>query len=188
MAQRDPSHMTSSTLLRASLLAITVGLFGCVTIPDNAKAVKPFDVKQYSGKWYEIARFDYRFEKDLENVTAEYGIRPDGSVSVLNRGYDVKKGKWQKAEGNAKFVGDEDEGRLKVSFFGPFYSGYNVIALDPDYRYALVIGKSTDYLWLLSRETTMPAEVRDKYLAMAKTLGCDTGKLIWVDQKPRPGQ
>lgn len=177
--------MNRSILLAASLLVIAVGLSGCVSIPDNAKAVKPFDVKQFTGKWYEIARFDYHFEKDLENVTAEYGMRPDGLISVLNRGYDVKKKKWQQVEGKAKFVGDQDEGRLKVSFFGPFYSGYNVIALDPDYRYALVVGKSTEYLWLLSRETTMPDDVRDKYVAMAKNLGCDTSKLVWVDQKPR---
>lgn len=177
--------MPTSILMSATLLAISLGLFGCVSIPDNAKAVKPFDVEKYTGKWYEIARFDFRFEKDLENVTAEYGIRPDGWVSVLNRGYNVEKGKWQQVEGKAKFVGDEDEGRLKVSFFGPFYSGYNVIALDPDYRYALVVGKSTDYLWLLSRETTMPFELRDKYVAMANALGCDTDKLVWVDQKPR---
>ena len=167
------------------MLAIAPGIFGCVSIPDNAKAVKPFDVNQFTGKWYEIARFDYRFEKDLVNVTAEYGLRSDGMVSVLNRGYNLKKEKWQQVEGKAKFVGDEDEARLKVSFFGPFYSGYNVIAIDPDYRYALVVGKSTDLLWLLSRETTMPADVRDKYVAMAKALGCDTDKLVWVDQKPR---
>ncbi len=181
----SPRRMNRSVLLTASLLVIAVGLSGCVSIPDNAKAVKPFDVKQFTGKWYEIARLDYRFEKDLENVTAEYGMRPDGLISVLNRGYDVKKGKWQQVEGKAKFAGDEDEGRLKVSFFGPFYAGYNVIALDPDYRYALVVGKSTEYLWLLSRETTMPDDVRDKYVAMARALGCDTSKLVWVDQKPR---
>ncbi len=178
--------MKTSFLLSAALLAISLGLSGCISIPDNAKAVKPFDANRYVGKWYEIARFDYSFEKNLENVTAEYGVRPDGTLSVLNRGYYVKKGKWQKAEGKAKFVGAKDEGQLKVSFFGPFYAGYNVIALDPDYRYALVIGKSTDYLWLLSRETTMPQEIKDKYVAQAKALGCKTDALVWVDQKPRP--
>lgn len=177
--------MSRSFLSSASLLAISIVLSGCTGIPDNAKAVSPFDVTRYAGKWYEIARFDYRFEKHLENVTAEYGLLPDGSVSVLNRGYNVKKEKWQQVEGKAKFVEGMDKGRLKVSFFGPFYSGYNVIALDPIYRYALVVGKSTDYLWLLSRETTMPAEIKDKYVAMAKALGCDTDKLVWVDQKPR---
>lgn len=172
--------------MTASLFALCTVLSGCVSIPDNAKAVKPFDAQKYMGKWYEIARFDYSFEKNLENVTAEYGSRPDGSISVLNRGYNVKKGKWQKAEGKAKFVGASDEGQLKVSFFGPFYAGYNVIAVDPDYRYALVIGKSTDYLWLLSREPTMPQEIKDKYVAQAKALGCKTDALVWVDQKPRP--
>lgn len=185
MVEQSADHMNRYILLSMALLPIAVGLFGCVSIPDNAKAVKPFDVKQFSGKWYEIARFDYRFEKDLVHVTAEYGIRPDGMISVLNRGYNTKKEKWQQVEGKAKFVGNADVGQLKVSFFGPIYSGYNVIALDPDYRYALVVGKSTEYLWLLSRETTMPADVRDRYVAMAKALGCDTDKLVWVVQKPR---
>jgi len=177
--------MHASVRFSASLLLIAAGLSGCVGIPDNARAVKPFELDKYTGKWYEVARLDHRFEKGLHNVTAEYGLRPDGLVSVLNRGYSVKKEEWQQVEGKAKFVGAEDEGRLKVSFFGPFYAGYNVIALDPDYRYALVVGKSTDYLWLLSRETTMPAEVRDRYLALARELGCDTDALVWVDQQPR---
>ena len=185
-ATNIPEPMRSTIARTASLLAICTVFSGCVGIPENAVAVKPFDAKRFMGKWVEIARFDYRFEKDLVNVTAEYGSRPDGSISVMNRGYDLKKGKWVEAEGKAKFAGDPDEARLKVSFFGPFYSGYNVIALDPEYRYALVIGKSTDYLWLLSRETTMPVEIRDKYVAQAKALGCDTDALVWVDQKPRP--
>ena len=102
MGKRSSDSMNQSVLLSASLLTIAVGLFGCVSIPDNAKAVKPFDVKQFSGKWYEVARFDYRFEKDLVNVTAEYGMRPDGMISVLNRGYNTKKEKWQQVEGQVR--------------------------------------------------------------------------------------
>lgn len=177
--------MKCSILAAATFLSLSVMFSGCVSIPENATPVKPFDAAKYAGRWYEIARFDYRFEKDLQNVTAEYGILPDGTISVLNRGYDVKKGEWKKSEGKAEFVNGPDEGRLKVSFFGPFYAGYNIIAVDPEYRYALVVGKSTDYLWLLSRETTMPAGIKDKYVAQAKALGCNTDALVWVDQKPR---
>ena len=182
---RHSHHIKSIIAMSVALSAFCTVLTGCVSIPENATAVQPFDAEQFMGKWFEIARFDYRFEKDLENVTAEYGSRPDGSISVLNRGYDVKKEKWNQVEGKAKFAGEPDEGRLKVSFFGPFYAGYNVIAIDPDYRYALVIGKSTEYLWVLSRETTMPAEIKDAYIAQAKALGCDTDALVWVNQKPR---
>lgn len=154
-------------------------------IPEGASAVKPFDVNRYLGKWYEIARLDFKYEKGLNNVTAEYSKNDDGSIKVVNRGYDVKKEKWEEANGKAKFVDAENEARLKVSFFGPFYSGYNVIAIDPDYRYALVAGESLDNLWLLSRETSMPETIKQDYLEKAKVIGYNTDNLVWVkhDQK-----
>lgn len=154
---------------------------GCVTIPEGATAVQPFDAKRYLGKWYEIARFDFRFERDLNNTTANYSQNSDGSIKVVNRGYNYVKNEWKEAEGKAKFVDSPDIGRLKVSFFGPFYSAYNVIALDEKYRYALVAGKDLDYLWLLSRETTMPDEVKKDYLNKASAIGYDTTRLIWVE-------
>lgn len=125
-------------------------------IPANAKAIRPFDIGKYLGKWYEIARLDHRFERNLNNVTAEYTQVKDGNVSVLNRGFNTKTKKWEQAEGKAEPVGDEDEARLKVSFFGPFYAGYNVIAIDPEYQYALVAGENLKYLWILSRDTAVP--------------------------------
>ncbi len=154
----------------------------CRTIPPNANAVKPFDVNLYLGKWYEIARFDFRFEKDLNNVTAEYSLNKDGTIRVVNRGFNYKTGEWKQATGKARFVGVANEARLKVSFFGPFYSGYNVIAIDTAYTYALVAGKNLDYLWILSREKTIPATVKESYLRAAKNIGYDTSKLIWVKQ------
>jgi len=149
-------------------------------IPDGATAVKPFDIKRYAGKWFEIARLDFKYEKGLNNVTANYTLNDDGSIKVLNRGYDVKKNKWEEAKGKAKFADAQDEGRLKVSFFGPFYSGYNVIALDPGYRYALVAGESFKYLWILSRETTIPGNIKQDYLEKAKAIGYNTEDLVWV--------
>lgn len=157
-------------------------LNSCATIPKGAVAVKPFDTKKYLGKWYEIARFDYRFEKNLNNVTATYSLNKDGSIKVDNRGYDFKKDKWKESIGKAKPAGDADEARLKVSFFGPFYAGYNVIALDNEYKYALVAGKNLDYLWLLSREKTMPENIKQDYLQKARALGYKTDELIWVEQ------
>src|SRR5690606_39618725 len=152
----------------------------CKTIPVNATAVKPFDIERYLGRWYEIARFDYRFERNLNNVTAQYAWGEDGKITVTNRGFNTKTGEWKQAEGEAKFVGAKDEARLKVSFFGPFYSGYNVIAIDPEYRYALVAGESLKYLWILSREKTIPESVKAAYLRQAESIGYDTNKLIWV--------
>lgn len=94
-----------------------------VGIPDGVTAVQNFEKDKYLGKWYEIARFDFRFERNLDNTTAEYSVNPDGTIKVLNKGYNFKKQMWDSAEGKAKFVGSESEARLKVSFFGPFYAG-----------------------------------------------------------------
>jgi apolipoprotein D and lipocalin family protein len=156
------------------------GLYSCATIPDGAFAVKPFDKQRYLGKWYEIARKDFRFERGLSNTTAEYSLNENGTIKVDNQGYNSAKGEWVQAIGKAKFLGEEDVAMLKVSFFGPFYSGYNVIALDDEYRYALIAGKSHKYLWLLSRQTDMPVEIKAKYLKIAEAMGYDISDLIWV--------
>ena len=145
-------------------------------------AVDNFNKEKYLGKWYEIARFDYSFEKNLNNVTAEYSLNNNGSIKVVNRGYNFKKDKDQKSVGKAKFVGADNVGKLKVSFFGPFYAGYNVIAIDNDYRYALVAGKNHKYLWLLSREKTMPDNIKNEYLSIAKKAGFNVDDLVWVKQ------
>jgi apolipoprotein D and lipocalin family protein len=163
-----------------SIIAMAV-LSSCRTIPKGVVAVKPFDVKRYLGTWYEIARFDFRFERDLNNTTANYSLNKDGSIRVVNRGYNYKTNQWKEAVGKAKFVGTPDEAMLKVSFFGPFYSGYNVIALDTAYKYALIAGKDRDYLWFLSREKAMPEAVKQAYLTKAQGYGFDTSRLVWVE-------
>ena len=157
------------------------GLFSCSTIPKGAVAVKSFDKEKYLGKWYEIARLDFKFERDLNNTTAEYSLNSNGTIRVENRGYNIKKGKWEQAIGKAKFVREDDIAMLKVSFFGPFYAGYNVIAIDPDYKYALVAGKNLKYLWILSRDTTIPDDIKTKYLGIASEIGYNTSKLLWVE-------
>jgi apolipoprotein D and lipocalin family protein len=152
-----------------------------VSIPRGAKAVSPFDVEKYLGKWYEIARLDYKFEKYLNNVTATYSLNENGSIRVDNKGYNYQSRQWKESVGKAKFVGSSDVGRLKVSFFGPFYAGYNVIAVDDDYQYALVAGDNLNYMWMLSRETTIPDHIRENYLELAQQIGFETGELIWTD-------
>ena len=168
-----------------SVMTFIVGLLtfnSCANIPEGAIAVKPFDSGRYLGKWYEIARLDFRYERGLNNTTADYSLNDDGTIKVVNSGYNVEKKEWQEAIGKAKFVGATNEGKLKVSFFGPFYSGYNVIALDDEYKYALIAGRSLDYLWILSREKTISNSTKLKYLELAKGLGYDTDALIWVEQ------
>ncbi|WPQ60564.1 lipocalin family protein [Chitinophaga sancti] len=152
-----------------------------VSIPPGAKAVSPFDVERYLGKWYEIARLDYKFEKNLKNVTATYSLNENGSIRVDNKGYNYLQEEWKESVGKARFVGSPEEGRLKVSFFGPFYAGYNVIALDDEYRYALVAGDNLNYLWILSRETTIPDDIKENYIKKANMIGFDTSELLWTD-------
>jgi apolipoprotein D and lipocalin family protein len=160
---------------------IALLLYSCKSkIPDKAVAVTNFDKAKYLGKWYEIARLDYKWEKDLNNVTAEYSLNEDGTIKVDNKGYNVKKDKWEESIGKAKFVKKDNVGMLKVSFFGPFYSGYNVVAIDPDYKYALVAGESLKYMWILSRETSIPENIKLDYLRKAQEIGYDISELVWV--------
>lgn len=150
---------------------------------DSANKRAPvtgFDVDRYLGTWYEIARLDHRFERNMTDVTANYSIKENGDIRVLNKGYDTRKAKWKTAEGKAKFRGATDEGSLKVSFFGPFYGAYNIIALDEDYQYALVAGPSLKYLWILARTPELEEAVTEPLLAKAKSLGYTTENLIWV--------
>lgn len=166
-----------------SLLALTgvVLLSSCSSVPKGAVVVKPFDKDRYLGKWYEIARFDFRFEKNMNNTTAEYSLNEDGTIKVVNSGYDTLKKKWKQSVGKAKFRGSPNEAKLKVSFFGPFYGSYNVIALDDQYKYALVAGKNLDYLWILAREKTIPNEIKENYVQLASSIGFKTENLIWVE-------
>ncbi|UAY51127.1 lipocalin family protein [Ferruginibacter albus] len=152
------------------------------SIPKGASPVKDFDKEKYLGKWFEIARLDYHYEHNLNHTTAEYFVNKDGSIKVVNTGYDYTKNETKTATGKAVFAGSDKEGKLKVSFFGPFYAGYNVIAIDEDYKYALVAGRNLDYLWLLSRERTMPEDVKNEYLSIAASIGYKTNDLTWVNQ------
>ena len=162
-----------------SLAAIAL-LSSCGSIPKNAQPVENFDANRYLGTWYEIARFDYRFEKNLENVVAQYSLADNGDINVLNSGYNTKSEQWKSAKGTAKFRRGKNSGALKVAFFKPFYAGYNVVAIDKDYKYALVYGSNLNYLWVLSRTKTIPENIKQAYLQQAEKIGYNTSKLIWV--------
>lgn len=162
-------------------LLLTMLLTGCVGIPENVRPVDNFNVQNYLGRWYEIARLDHSFERGLSNVSAEYALREDGGIKVTNRGYSAKDKKWKEAVGKAYFVEGADKGYLKVSFFGPFYGSYVVFDLDHDnYQYSLVSGPDKSYLWILSRTPTMKPEVKNRLITKAAALGFDTSSLIIV--------
>lgn len=159
-------------------------LAGCVHVPEGIEPVTGFELPRYLGKWYEIARLDHSFEQGLSQVTAEYSLRDDGSVRVLNRGFSSDKKEWDEAEGRARFVEGSDVGFLKVSFFGPFYGSYVVFELDRDnYQYAVVAGPDRSYLWILARTPVIDPALQERLVAKAADVGFDTSKLIFVDQK-----
>ncbi|CNL18184.1 outer membrane lipoprotein Blc [Yersinia alsatica] len=166
------------SILAATLLSVACG----VTPPKDVKIVDNFQLPRYLGTWYEIARLDHSFERGLDHVTANYSLRDDGGVKVVNRGYNVKKQQWQESVGKAYFIGSPQQASLKVSFFGPFYGGYNVIDLDDEYQHALIAGPNRDYLWILSRTPTIDTQTQQRLVAVAQHYGFPVDKLIWVEQ------
>lgn len=164
-------------------VAFSFILASCGEIPQGVEPVADFDLNQYVGKWYEIARLDHRFERGLEKVTATYTIADDGTVRVENRGFAKNKQKWKDAVGKARFADQKNIGHLEVSFFGPFFGSYVVFELDQaNYQYSFVTG-GANTLWLLSRTPQVSDELKDKFLGTARALGYDTDSLIFVNQE-----
>lgn len=163
------------------MLALLLG--GCVTAPMHAVAVSGFEPERYLGTWYEIARLDHRFERGLEQVTAIYSARKDGSIRVINRGLESATGEWKQAEGSANPIGARDRGLLKVSFFRPFYAAYLIFDLSLDYRTAFVTGNDANTLWFLSRTPTVQPDDRARFIDAARSLGVSPDRIIWVPQK-----
>lgn len=175
--------MSIVTQQKASLLGLSLLLFsGCLGMPEGVEPVNEFELDRYLGKWYEIARLDHSFERGLSQVTAEYTLNENGTVTVENRGFSAEKSKWKDAEGKARLVDDPQNGHLKVSFFGPFYASYVIFDLDKEnYQYAFVSGPDTSYLWLLSRTPEVDEELLSRFIAESKKLGFDTDNLIFVE-------
>lgn len=168
---------------RIPILLVLLLLTGCLTSPpEGITPVSDFELEKYLGTWYEIARLDHPFERGLSQVTAEYSIISEDTIRVLNRGYDPDNARWSRAEGKAKFRGDETIGSLKVSFFGPFYGGYHIFALDENYETALISGPTKNYFWILSRSPEIDEAVYEELVRLAHTVGIPTEELIRVDQ------
>jgi apolipoprotein D and lipocalin family protein len=179
--------MRLEPLLPLHLLLAGLGLLllsACTGVPDGLRPVDGFELPRYLGQWHEIARLDHRFERGLIDVSATYSLRDDGGIDVLNRGFDPKTGQWQEARGRAYFLGSPQTASLKVSFFGPFYGGYHVIALDREaYRHALISGPSRDYLWILARDRQLPEPLLASLVEQARQAGFATENLIYVEQQ-----
>ena len=164
--------------LTKAILVLSLALAtGCVSGPkvDNAP-VAALDLNRYLGEWYEIARFDHSFERGVEQAKANYSLKDDGTIEVVNSG--IKNGKPKTAIG--KGTKTDTPALLRVSFFGPFYADYRVMMIDEDYTYALVGSGGADYLWILSRTPGLSETAKSELLAEAQRRGYDTGKLIWV--------
>ena len=168
-------------MTRHIVIFFFIFISGCASVPEGIEPVKGFEVDRYLGKWYEIVRLDHSFERGLSNVSAEYSIRDDGNLRVLNRGYNDNKKQWSDAEGVAKFLGASDVGSLKVSFFGPFYGGYNIIELDKEnYQYAMIAGNDRSYLWILSRTPKLAPDIKSQLIDRAASLGFPVEQFIDV--------
>ena len=169
------------------ILLLPITLLSCDDQQDNLTIIDNIDANQYLGTWYEIARLDHRFERGLQNVTANYVRNEDGTIKVINRGFHAKDNEWNEAEGKARFVDPANKdgtfkGKLEVSFFGPFYAPYNIIELDkPYYNYAMVTS-GKNYLWILSRTPQMAYPIKQHLIAKAKELGFAKDQLIYVPQ------
>ncbi|MGU3575247.1 lipocalin family protein [Brucellaceae bacterium C25G] len=148
----------------------------------NVEPVQNFELNKYLGKWYEVGRIDNRFERNLINTTATYSLDDHGRVKVHNSGFNPITGKQKNAYGTAVFVRGENEGALKVSFFKPFYGGYNIVSLSDDYEWSIIIGSDRKYFWVLSREPEVTDDLRSKAISIALTLGINPQDIHWVTQ------
>lgn len=164
-----------------------LALAGCTGKPDGMEPVRGFDTVRYLGQWHEIMRLDHRFERGLTRVTATYTARDDGSIGVVNGGFDPKGCRWKDIEGRAVFQEGRDVASLSVTFFWPFAGGYHVIDLDRDgYQWALVSGPSRSYLWILARQPDLDPAIRARLVRKAASLGFPVQDLILVDQTETP--
>ena len=155
----------------------------CSSNRSALKVVDDVDLNKYTGTWYEIARLPNRFEKGLKCITATYELREDGKITVINRGYQIEDPtEFEEAKGWAKVPNKEQPGKLKVTFFWPFFGKYWILDLDSDYQYALVGSPSRKYLWILSRKKKMDQEIYQNLIEKAKSMGFDTSKMIRPDQ------
>lgn len=165
------------------LVTLVLFLFTACSYKDpNIKSVQTVNLDRYIGSWYEIARYEHKFEKDCKNVTATYSIKKNEKIEVINRCTKMTNGEKTEAIGEAYAV-DNTNAKLKVSFFWPFYGDYWIIMLDKNYSYAVISEPSKKYLWILSREKKLDEKIKEKILKRLESLDYDLSKLIWTVQE-----
>ena len=165
------------------ILATLVGSVLCA--PNNRcidrTTVSSLDLQRFMGRWYEIARYDHRFERNLECVETDYTRLADGTIEVVNRGIDSRTGEEKVAHGRAHAT--PTAGKFRVSFFLFFYSDYNVLAVGPNYEWAVIGSRSPKYLWILARTPEIKETTRDEILRFIARRGYPTAPLIFVSQE-----
>jgi len=178
-------------MTRLIVLMALAALAACAPQPERRASDAPLatvaqvDLQRYLGRWYEIARYDNRFERGCDGVTAEYAMREDGLISVVNTCYrDGLNGPADEARGRARVVDSSGGAKLKVSFFGPFWGDYWIIELDEaGYQWSVVSEPRGRYLWILSRTPQMDPDVLDARLARLETMGFDTDALVYPEHR-----
>lgn len=160
-------------------LLIAVCVYGAGRDNIDRRTASAFALPSLMGKWYEIARFDHSFERGMNRVTAEYAMRDDGMVDVLNSG--VKGTRTLTARGRAKTT--RRNGRLRVSFFRIFYFDYNIMEMGPRGEWMLVGSRSPRYLWILARTPSLPDPVVGHIVSLAESRGYNTENFIYVKQQ-----
>src|SRR5512144_1489387 len=172
--------------MKGGLLLVTMLLAACTTNGRQStplEVVPAVDLSRYIGKWYELASFPQRFQKDCTDSRAEYRIRPDGVVEVLNS--CLRDGKIDSVKGRAWVVDKVTNAKLKVSFFWPFRGDYWIIDLGKDYEYAVVAAPSMNYLWILSRTPQMEEQRYQEIVSRLRARGFDIAKLNRTVQENR---
>ncbi|WP_223196273.1 lipocalin family protein [Diaphorobacter ruginosibacter] len=175
--------LASRSLAMAAAGSAALWFFGeRVKVPAGVTPQRDFDIVRYMGHWYEIARLEQRFERGLTSTSADYTLQDDGTVQVVNRGYNPETGSWEEARAVARMAGDPTVGALKVSFFRPFYGGYNVVHVDDDYETAVVVGDGTQYFWILARSPDVGERRYEELLEIARRNGVQTEKVVRIPQ------
>ncbi len=169
-------------ILSATVACALLAAAGCnhMRSTEGIPAVRNFSLEKYLGTWYEIARMPHRFERELTDVKAEYTLRPDGKVKVVNSGR--QNGSQKTVTGVAGLKNTDNSGELEVSFFRPFYGGYRIFYLTPDYTVAMVTSDTMDYLWILARTPVIDAAQLRECLNLAEKAGFQTGLLQYPNR------
>ena len=164
---------------------LSVAAFAVITLDDrkdDLDVVQSVDLTRYAGRWYEIARLPNSFQKKCTGeVTADYAIREDGKIEVINQCRKAS-GEYATAKGKAKIADKKTNAKLKVTFFWPFYGDYWILDLGPNYEYAVVGEPDRKYLWILSRSPQMDEALYQQLLQKIAAKGFNTEKMIRTSQ------